>query len=121
MLMKQEIMENFTSFTLKNVVPMQNHFWNQKMSRPRRHKSARIIGPCQYVYEKKVLARSVRCLIQMRFGGTVSTPQGPRLVSGGEKGQSPQNLRRSCILHHQKWSKTARFLMMGVELVTPRL
>ena len=24
------------------------------MSRPRRHKSARIIGPCQYVYEKSV-------------------------------------------------------------------
>ena len=24
------------------------------MSRPRRHKSARIMGPCQYVYEKSV-------------------------------------------------------------------
>ena len=33
--------------------PVQNHFWNQKMSRLSRHKSARIIGPCQYVYEKK--------------------------------------------------------------------
>ena len=97
MLMKQEIMENFTSFTLKNVVPMQNHLWNQKMSRLRPHKWARIMGPCQYVYEKKVLARSVRCLIQMRSGGAVSPSKGPRLVSGGGKGTKSQESPK--ILH----------------------
>ena len=34
--------------------PVQNHFWNQKKSRPGRHKSTKIIGPCQYAYEKSV-------------------------------------------------------------------
>ena len=49
------------------------------------------------MYMKKVLARSVRCLIQMRFGGAVSPPQGPRLVSGGGKGaKSPESPK---ILH----------------------
>ena len=41
------------------------------------------------MYMKKVLARSVRCLIKMR---PVSPPQGPRLVSGEEKGaMSPES------------------------------
>ena len=44
------------------------------------------------MYMKKVLARSVRCLILMRSEGAVSPPQGPMLVSGGEKGAKSQDL-----------------------------
>ena len=70
------------------------------------------------MYMKKVLAWSVRCLIQMRSGGAVSPPQGPRLVSGGGKGaKSPESPK---ILHFAL-PKTARFSLMGVELATPRL
>ena len=52
--------------------PMQNHFWNQKSQDPRCHKQAKIIGPCQYVYEKSVgpvgacLCAMGHCLIQLR-------------------------------------------------------
>ena len=52
---------------------VQNHFWNQKSQDPCRHNSAKIIGPCQYVYEKSVGpvgALTVgHSLIQMESGG----------------------------------------------------
>ena len=50
--------------------------------------------------------------------GRCKPPAGSKAgVWRGKRGEVP----RSCILHYQKWSKTARFPMMGVELATPRL
>ena len=52
--------------------PVQNHFWNYKQ--PCRHNSAKIIGPCQYVYKKSVspvVALTVgHSLIQLGSGGS---------------------------------------------------
>ena len=84
------------------------------------HKLIRIIGPCQYVYEKRVGLVGAMSYPD-EVWGHCKPPQGPRLCLVGKNGRSPQNLLRSCISHYQKWSKTARFPMMGVELATPWL
>ena len=62
------------------------------------------------------------CLIQMRSGGAVSPPQGPRLVSGGGIGANPPESPKILHLHCQKWSKTTRLPMKsycweGIEFI----
>ena len=65
---------------------MHNHFWNQKSQDPCRHNSVKIIGPCQYVYEKSVGpvgALTVgHSLIQLGSGGAVSPSASTGQVSG---------------------------------------
>ena len=73
---------------------------------PCRHNSAKIIGPCQYVYEKKCWPG--RCIDRRlfpnsaRFWGRCSPPSAYKAsLWWGSRGQSPLKLRGSCILQYK--------------------
>ena len=81
--------------------PVQNYFLEPKKTQdPCRHNSAKIIGPCQYVYEKSVgsvgAMTVVHSLIQLGSGGAVSPPASTGQVSGrgpgGEALESSEDL-----------------------------
>ena len=91
-----------------------------------RHNSTKIIGPCQYVYEKSVGpvgAMTIgHSLIQLRSGDAVSSQlvQGRSLV--GVQGAKPPEAPKILYFTLSKWSKTARlfvFLSFWAELFHP--
>ena len=95
---------------------MENNFWNQKKSRPYRHKSAKIIGPCQYVCQKSVgpvFAMTVgRSIIWLGVWGCRKPTPPPPPPSGSRAGLGwgSSGLWKSRILHYQKWSKNNKIV-----------
>ena len=94
--------------------PVQNKFWNQKSQDLCHHISAKIIGPCQYVYEKSVGpvgALTVgHSLIQLGSRGAVGPlpPGSTGQVSGGGPGGQAPGSSEDLVLYNTKMIKNSK-------------
>ena len=80
-------------------------FWNQKSQDPCRHNSAKIIGPCQYVYEKCWPGRYIdrRSFTNPAWvWGAVSPPESTGQVSGGGPGGEAPGSSEDLVFYNTK-------------------
>ena len=101
-------------YLLYNRAQAESFFGTKKSQDPCRHNSAKIIGPCQYVYEKSVgpvgAMTVVDSLIQLGSGGAVSPPASTWQVSGRGPGGEALESSEDLVFCNTKMIKNSKII-----------